>query len=97
MNTVTFFSRSGKEFLTLGKLENEISKDIPGDFILDGEICMVDKDGNEDFQGIMKQIRKKDHQIENPKFFVFDYLTLEEFDNKTGTTPLTERLKKWIL
>jgi len=92
MNTVTFFSRNGKEFTTLGNLENEISK-IGGDFILDGEICMVDKDGNEDFQGIMKQIRKKDHQIENPKFFVFDYLTLEEFDNKTGTTPLTERLK----
>ena len=58
MNTVTFFSRNGKEFTTLGNLENEISK-IGGDFILDGEICMVDKDGNEDFQGIMKQIRKK--------------------------------------
>ena len=91
MNTVTFFSRSGKEFLTLDNLANEISK-IGGDFILDGEICMVDKDGNEDFQGIMKQIRKKNHQIDNPKFFVFDYLTLEEFDNKVGTTPLTERL-----
>ena len=88
---VTFFSRSGKEFLTLGNLENEILK-IPGNFILDGEICMVDKDGNEDFQGIMKQIRKKDHQIENPKFFVFDYLTLEQFDDKVGTTPLTFRL-----
>jgi len=92
MNTVTFYSRSGKEFLTLDNLANEISK-IPGDFILDGEICMVDKDGNEDFQGIMKQIRKKDHQIDNPKFFVFDYLTLEQFDNKTGTTPLTFRLE----
>ncbi len=91
MNTVTFFSRSGKEFLTLGNLENEISK-IGGDFILDGEICLVDENGNEDFQGIMKQIRKKDHQIENPKFFIFDYLTLDEFDNKVGTTPLTERL-----
>ena len=92
MNTVTFYSRSGKEFLTLDNLANEISK-IGGDFILDGEICMVDKDGNEDFQGIMKQIRKKDHQIDNPKFFVFDYLTLEQFDNKTGTTPLTFRLE----
>ena len=91
-DTVTFFSRSGKEFLTLGNLENEILK-IPGNFILDGEICMVDKDGNEDFQGIMKQIRKKDHQIDNPKFFVFDYLTLEQFDNQTGTTPLTFRLE----
>ena len=92
MNTVTFFSRNGKEFETLLNLEKEIVK-IPGDFILDGEICMVDKDGNEDFQGIMKQIRKKNHQIENPKFFVFDYLTLDEFDNKVGTTPLVERLK----
>ena len=91
-NIVTFFSRSGKEFLTLGNLENEILK-IPGNFILDGEICMVDKDGNEDFQGIMKQIRKKDHQIDNPKFFVFDYLTLEQFDNQTGITPLTFRLE----
>jgi len=89
---VTFFSRSGKEFLTLGNLENEILK-ISGNFILDGEICMVDKDGNEDFQGIMKQIRKKDHQIEKPKFFVFDYLTLEQFDNQTGITPLTFRLE----
>ena len=92
MNTVTFYSRSGKEFLTLDNLANEISK-IGGDFILDGEICMVDKDGNEDFQGIMKQIRKKDHQIDNPKFFVFDYLTLEQFDNQTGVTPLTFRLE----
>ena len=92
MNTVTFFSRNGKEFETLGKLADEISK-IGGDFILDGEICMVDKDGNEDFQGIMKQIRKKNHQIENPKFFVFDYLTLDEFDDKVGTTSLTERLR----
>ena len=89
---VTFLSRSGKEFLTLGNLENEILK-IPGNFILDGEICMVDENGNEDFQGIMKQIRKKNHQIDNPKFFVFDYLTLEEFDNQIGTTPLTERLR----
>ena len=89
---VTFLSRSGKEFLTLGNLENEILK-IPGNFILDGEICMVDENGNEDFQGIMKQIRKKNHQIDNPKFFVFDYLTLEEFDNQVGTTPLVERLK----
>ena len=91
-DTVTFFSRSGKEFLTLENLEKEILK-IPGNFILDGEVCMVDENGAEDFQGVMKQIRKKNHQIQNPKFFVFDYLTLEQFDNQTGTTPLTFRLE----
>ena len=93
---VTFLSRSGKEFLTLSNLENEILK-IKGNFILDGEICMVDENGNEDFQGIMKQIRKKNHKIDNPKFFVFDYLTLEQFDNQTGTTPLTLRLEMVII
>jgi DNA ligase-1 len=90
-NSITFFSRSGKEFLTLANLEKEILT-IPGNFILDGEVCMVDENGAEDFQGVMKQIRKKDHQIENPKFFVFDYLELHEFDEKEGTTNLTFRL-----
>ena len=90
-DTVTFLSRSGKEFLTLHNLEKEILT-IPGNFILDGEVCMVDENGTEDFQGVMKQIRKKDHQIENPKFFVFDYLTLHEFDEKEGYTNLTDRL-----
>jgi len=92
-NTVSFLSRNGKEFLTLGNLETDILK-IPGDFIFDGEICMVDENGNEDFQGIMKQIRKKDHTIKNPMFFVFDYLTLEEFDNQSGNRKLTERLEE---
>jgi len=58
---------------------------------LDGEICLMDKDGNEDFQGIMKQIKRKDHTIENPKYVIFDYLTLEEFANKEGTTKLQDR------
>lgn len=91
-NNVTFYSRNGKEFLTLDRIAEEILK-VPGNFIMDGEICLVDQNGNEDFQGIMKEIRRKNHTIENPKFFVFDYLTLEEFDNHSGTTPLSERLR----
>ena len=92
-DTVTFFSRSGKEFLTLGNLEKEILT-IPGNFILDGEVCMVDKNGAEDFQGVMKQIRKKNHTIKNPMFFIFDYLSLKEFDDQSGTKKLTERLEE---
>ena len=67
---------------------------MPGDFVLDGEICLMDKDGNEDFQGIMKQIKRKNHTIEKPKYVIFDYLTLEEFDTKKGTTKLSERIAK---
>ena len=87
---VNAYSRAGKEFLTLQKVLEDVSK-IPGDFVLDGEICMMDEYGNEDFQGIMKQIKKKDHTISNPRFVIFDYLTLEEFDTKKGTTKLEDR------
>jgi DNA ligase-1 len=90
-NTVNFYSRNGKEFETLGRIAEDV-KQIPGNFILDGEVCMVDENGAEDFQGIMKQIRRKNHTIANPKFLVFDCLTLEEFDNHGGDTKLSDRL-----
>ena len=92
-NTVTFYSRNGKEFETLGRIAEDV-KLIPGNFILDGEVCMVDQNGKEDFQGIMKEIRRKDHTIKNPKFLVFDCLTITEFDNHTGDTKLSDRLQR---
>jgi len=93
-DTVTAFSRNGKEIETLGKILEEV-KGLQGDFVLDGEICLVDENGKEDFQGIMKQIRRKDHTIDNPKYLVFDYLTLEEFDNAKGEdNPLGDRIQK---
>ena len=91
-NSINFYSRSGKEFLTLSNLKSEIQK-IGGDFILDGEVCIVDENGKEDFQGIMKQIRKKNHTIESPKFLVFDYLSLQEFDTQ-GKIGATKKLKE---
>ena len=90
-NDISAFSRNGKEFWTLGKVIDEV-KTIDGDFVLDGEICIMDGD-NEDFQSIMKEIRRKDHTIENPKFIIFDCLSIQEFDNQLGTRTLIERLE----
>ena len=42
----------------------------------------------------MKQIKRKDHTIANPKYIIFDYLTLEEFDTKEGNTKLSDRLAR---
>ena len=92
---INAYSRQGKEFETLQKVLDDVCK-MPGDFILDGEICMMDERGNEDFQGIMKQIKRKNHTIYNPKYIVFDYLTLEEFDNKVGSRKLSDRLSELI-
>lgn len=90
---VKFFSRKGKEIHTLGKVRDELLKFKKGGYAFDGEICVVNKDGNEDFQGIMKQIRKKDHEIENPKFYIFDCIRLEEFEGEVDPVDLyTDRL-----
>ena len=90
---VTAYSRQGNEFTTLQKVLDDV-KTMPGDFVLDGEICLMDEDGNEDFQGIMKQIKRKDHTIENPKYIIFDCLSIEEFDTKEGDTKLSDRLNR---
>ena len=92
-NEVTAYSRQGNEFTTLDVIKTKIES-LKGDFVLDGEICMMDEDGNEDFQGIMKQIKRKNHTIENPKYIVFDCLTLEEFDSKEGDEYLMHRLNR---
>lgn len=78
-NNITFLSRSGKEFNTLDKLKNPLRECQLNNVVLDGEICLRTKEGEDDFQGIIKQIKRKDFTIENPHYKLFDFLTLEEF------------------
>jgi DNA ligase-1 len=80
----TFYSRTGKGFDTLGVVRDGIKNLNVTDVVLDGELCLVDDNGNEDFQGVMKQLKKKDHTIPNPSFKIFDILTHDEFYNKKG-------------
>ena len=91
---VRFYSRQGKEFLTLGILRTDIEGLSLKNIVLDGEICLVDSQGNENFQDVMKQITKKEHTIQNPRYKVFDILTTEEFYSKKSKLILTERLSR---
>lgn len=75
---VKFYSRQKKEFFTLGVLKRILEKCPEDNFVLDGELCIVDLLGNEDFISIVKLVRKKDYTIPNPCYQVFDKLTLEE-------------------
>lgn len=88
---VKLMSRSGKEFKTLDVLKEEISGYNFTDVVLDGEICIVDENGNEDFTAILKEYNKKDHTIKNPKYLVFDFLSIDEFDNKESKNVLSDR------
>lgn len=95
---VKCFSRKGKEYLTLGKIIEELTDKMPDNTVFDGEVCIVDGSGKESFEDIMKVIKRKDYTIEKPVAILFDMLTLEEFENGKSTTRYTDRvekLKKW--
>ena len=81
---VTFYSRTGKEFDTLGVVADGIKALGITNVVFDGELCLVDEDGNEDFQGVMKQLKKKDHTIPNPSYKIFDMISHDEFYSKNG-------------
>lgn len=91
---ISFYSRAGNEFTTLDSLKPTIAAMGVKDCVLDGEVCLVDEDGNEDFQGIIKQIKRKNHTIAKPHYYIFDYLTSEEFSSKTSERILEERLSE---
>ena len=87
------FSRQGKEFKTLANLLRELEQcpELRG-MVLDGECCIVDGNGDEDFKSIMKEITRKDHTINNPMYQVFDMMTCEEFDKRSTKRSFTKRL-----
>ena len=95
----TLYSRMGKEFTTLNKIKYAIEATGIINYVFDGEICLLDEDGNEDFQGVMKELRRKDHQIKNPTFMIFDMIHKTEFDKGKSTDILSERLhtlRTWL-
>ena len=89
---VRFFSRNGKEFLTLGRVAEEIRRLGITDLVLDGELCLMNEDGSDDFQGILKQIQRKDHTIDNPRYQIFDILLAGEFAGDEGSPLFSTRL-----
>ena len=89
----TLYSRMGKELTTLNKVKEAIEATNITNTVFDGEICLVDENGDEDFQSVMKQLRRKDHQIENPVFMIFDMIHKPDFDKQKGDLVLSERLR----
>ena len=93
---IKFFSRVGNEFVdkngksTLQALIEPLKIAFRGcpPTVFDGELCIVDKNGKEDFASVMKQIRK---QVINPRFCIFDMLRPEEFNSGESTASFKRR------
>ena len=95
---IKFKSRQGKVFLTLDRMKVDVNIFTQGlgcgEWVLDGEVCIVDENGKENFHGLMKEITRKDHTIERPKYKVFDLLTLDEFWGRSESPKFGERYGK---
>ena len=81
-NTVTLFSRNGKQFENfpdieeqLNRVKNRISLETKGPFVLDGEIV------GESFQALMKQAQRKDNaKTKDMNYYIFDVIPLADFE-----------------
>lgn len=78
---VKFFSRNGLEFHTLGRLKKDIEENWKGpkNVVLDGELCIMDNEGNENFDKIKSFIRITNYTIHNPTFLAFDMYPIRSF------------------
>lgn len=91
----TCWSRQGKTLDTLGKIEDEISSLGLKNVVFDGECCIVDENGDEHFDWIMKEIKRKNHTIDHPMYQVFDMMTLDEF-NMIDESPVFSDRVSWL-
>lgn len=98
--SVEFISRQGKPITTLNNvipaLQWLVRNEQDGVYYADGEGCIVDKDGNEDFQSILKEIRRKDWTIENPCYQLFDFVTEDEFLGKIKSANFDKRYQHML-
>ncbi len=98
--TVEFISRQGKPITTLDNVKPALQwlvRDLDdGVYYADGEGCIVDGNGDEDFQSILKEIRRKDWTIANPCYQLFDFVTEDEFLGKTKSKNFDARYAKML-
>ncbi len=91
------FSREGKEFITLDKIKQDLVKlGMSDKVVFDGEVCVVDDNGDEHFDGIMKEIRRKDHVINKPRYKIFDILDKEDFAKQVSKELFSARVEKLL-
>lgn len=93
-----FKSRQNKEFTTLDLLKEpvrQLASGLPdGCYVFDGECCILDENGDEHFDWIMREIKRKNHTIARPCYNIFDLLTEDEFNMCVESPIFSERLNR---
>jgi DNA ligase-1 len=91
---VSFYTRAGQKYEGLVDLEDEMSRMMPDNWCLDGEITLLVR-GNlsskEAYKETMKIVRTKDKEKHGIKMQVFDCMTAEDFKRQQCDMPYKRR------
>ena len=91
---VSFYTRAGQKYEGLVDLEDEMSRFMPDNTCLDGEITLLNR-GNlsskEAYKETMKIVRTKNPEKHGVKMVVFDWMTAEDFKNQWCDRPYKYR------
>jgi len=94
---ITFFSRRGKVFNTLSVLEDHLKQFKFSNVVLDGEVCILETDGSENFQRAVSELRRKDYTVEKPYYKIFDMIPRLSFEEGEIAERFSRRLDKLIV
>lgn len=84
-DNIQFFTRQGKEIDGLNQIKEELKDDNFEGMVLDGEIITTyNISPNEQYKETSKLLRKKGDK-ENLKMVVFDYISIDDFNNKKSS------------
>jgi DNA ligase-1 len=86
---VTFYTRAGQVYEGLVDIQKELEEIIPDNFVLDGEITLLDSEGldnKEQYKRTM-MITRRDGEKHGVKILAFDFLPVESFDAKKTELP----------
>jgi len=87
-------SRLGHTYTAVPELDTALQNHVDPQYILDGELCVMNQDGQEDFLGAVSLFKRKSKTTTRFVFHMFDCLTWPEFTGQVQSPPLVERLRR---
>ena len=86
------YTRMGNMLKSLTDFVSTLPTDDSMNYVLDGELCIIDDKGEEDFTAAVSKFRKDKEQVTKFKFKVFDCLRESEFNSGFSSIEWSRRI-----
>nr|QYA18569.1 ATP-dependent DNA ligase [Clandestinovirus] len=91
---IVCYSREGNPFVSLSKVQDAFKKLELINVVFDGELCVLDEDGRENFKKAVSEVKRKSKQVEAPRYKVFDIVPLADFNKGYSAEKYSSRIAK---